>query len=439
MAPGYPLHERFAGIERALPRLELTSGPTPVHPLARLTGDPAPVLWVKRDDRTSAAYGGNKPRKLELLLADARRRGSRTVLTTGAYGSNHALATCIHGRAHGFEVEVALFPQPITPHVQMSLRLFARHASRMIAGELYTELKGIIQSRSSLIPDLYYIPAGGSAPLGAIGFVNAGLELAAQIRAGEMPEPSAIIVAAGTCGTLSGLLVGLKLAGISSRLVGVRVTDAVLANRAAIVSLAEQALRILVDARANVPAVAIGSGDFDLLEDYYGPGYGHPTFDGIRAVQAMREREQIPLETTYTGKAMAAALDAVGRRTVRPEAPLLFWNTFAGPILKAEAASIPDDQVPAQFRWALAPDAADRPGADREERIALEDEMMAKARAIVDSAILKIMNVPMSRDEALELVGQVRVRVVELFPGRERVFDLVLLPRFERLLDEHTR
>ncbi|MBI4861686.1 MAG: pyridoxal-phosphate dependent enzyme [Candidatus Riflebacteria bacterium] len=295
----YALFDRFPDLEQRLPRIDLMAGPSPVHRLERLASGPGlPQIWVKRDDRCAIPYGGNKPRKLELLLAQARALGCRAVLTVGGLGSNHALATCIHGARNGFEVHVLLFPQPVTDHVRMSLRLFSRHATRMSLGSSYEELPRLVDrylERATASPapqpsragsDMYYIPAGGSTGLGAIGFVNAGLELARQVRAGEMPQPAAIFFPAGTCGTVAGLVVGLKMAGLDARVKAVRVVDPTVANRPTVLALAREAVEILARADRSVPSVTIRDDDFDLLEGYFGAGYGAPTQQGLEAIAA---------------------------------------------------------------------------------------------------------------------------------------------------------
>jgi D-cysteine desulfhydrase len=346
------LFDRFPRAAAAIPRLALLERVTPVHRLDRLSRGPGRELWVKRDDRTAERYGGNKPRKLELLLAGARRACARTILTTGGLGSNHALATCLYGRRAGFDVHVLLFPQPVTDHVRMSLRLFSRHATRMHPGTSYDELPALVERITHDLPGSVFFPSGGSTPLGAIGLVSAALEIADQVGRGEMPEPGTIVLAAGTCGTIAGLALGLKIAGLRTRAVGVRVVDQAMASPAAVLVLADGAARILSDADPSIPRVRLAETDFDLLHDYFGPGYGHSTTEGEAAIARARDAGGLALEPTYTGKAFAAALDLLATRAAA--APVLFWNTFAGPVLAAEAGSIPAGDVPEPFRGWLA-------------------------------------------------------------------------------------
>jgi D-cysteine desulfhydrase len=329
---------------RAIGREPLLERITPVR---RVDGLARP-LWVKCDDLTVSPYGGNKPRKLEFLLADARRRGSTRILTTGGLGSNHALATCLYGRRAGFDVHVLLFPQPVTDHVRMSLRLYSKHATQMTLGTTYEELPALVDRQMQEHPGSMFIPSGGSTPLGAIGLVSAALELMDQVKRGECPEPGTIVLPAGTCGTIAGLALGLKLAGARTRCLGIQVVDRAITNPATVLALAEGAARILYGADPSIPRVQLDEADFDLSYDYYGPGYGHPTPAGQAAIDTARDTGSLTLEPTYTGKAFAAVLDLLAGRAA-PE-PILFWNTFAGPVLQDEAAAIPSDSVPAEFR-----------------------------------------------------------------------------------------
>jgi D-cysteine desulfhydrase len=347
-----PLHARWPRLVDSIPHLSLTAGPTPVQRLARLPRPAgAPEAFIKRDDFTASPYGGNKPRKLEFLLAEARGRGSRRILTVGGTGSNHCLATSLHGSRNGFEVELLLIPQPVTDHVRMSLRLYAKHAAAMHLGSSYEHAPRVEAERRREHPTLFYIPIGGSTPLGALGFVNASLELADQVRAGLLPEPARLIVAAGTCGTLAGLVLGLALAGLRTRVTGIRVVDRAVTNPATVLQLVEGARDLLGPAVPEIAGVHIRDGDFDIDERFYGAGYGHPTTEGQSAIELFRETESLPLEPTYTGKTAAALLDALSVHGER--GPLLYWHTFAGPVLQAEAQTVPDSAVPERFRQFL--------------------------------------------------------------------------------------
>jgi D-cysteine desulfhydrase len=223
------LERRFPALAGRLPRRALATLPTPVHRLAALGRDAGIAeLWVKRDDRTGEPYGGNKVRKLEWLLADAIARGHRTVLTTGALGSNHALATTIYARAVGLR---ALLCDSATDHRARPADALLDHAygatihAVLLIAAARRRVIGLLL-RGALGRDRpYLVPTGGSSAVGTLGYVNAGLELAEQVRAGELPEPAAIVVPLGSGGTVAGLVAGLALAGLATRVIAIRVTD----------------------------------------------------------------------------------------------------------------------------------------------------------------------------------------------------------------------
>jgi D-cysteine desulfhydrase len=172
----------------------------------------------------------------------------------------------------------------------------------------------------------YFIYPGGPGTLGVLGYVNAAFEIQAQWAAMGGRKPEAVFVAAGSCGTFAGLLLGARLAGLDAAVVGVRIIEEDVANRAKIARMVNRAARYLRRRDPLVPRMEIGPGEVQLLDGYLGAGYAHPTEKGRRAVERVAETENLPLETTYTGKAMAALLDYVERH---PGARVLFVDTFA--------------------------------------------------------------------------------------------------------------
>ncbi|RME47257.1 MAG: pyridoxal-phosphate dependent enzyme, partial [Deltaproteobacteria bacterium] len=325
----YPLEEAFPGLA-ALPRFPLGRWPTPVQRLAafgKAVG--ASNLWMKRDDLSAERYGGNKVRKLEFLFGAWRAAGIRQIVTGGGIGSHLVLALALYAPLFGMRVVSCHFDQPITPHVQETLRLVQEagvemHRSRTMAGFLF-DLYATWVGKRRRDPRTRLLFPGGSTPLSSLGYVNAAFELAAQIAAGELPEPVEIYVAVGSCGTIAGLLAGSRLAGIRSRIVGVRVVDRIVVNRFRIARMANRTLRLLARFVPDLPRIRFSPWEIHLREDAFGRGYGHPTPEGLAAIATMAEREGIPLEPTYTGKTLAACLTALRED---PSRPTLFWNTF---------------------------------------------------------------------------------------------------------------
>ncbi len=277
-----------------LPRLALGTFPTPVERVDGLL--PKSVeLWVKREDQSGPLYGGNKVRKLEFLLGDARARGSDRIATIGGFGSHHVLATAIYGRAHGFSVSAVLFPQPMSEHVDKQLR------ADVAAGAHLSKTRGYLGVPLAVLRaqrGATWIPGGGSSPLGTLGYVEAAREIEAQIAAGELLRPDAIYVALGSGGTAAGLLAGLTF---DVDLVAVRVVDRVVAN----------AMKVRRLARASRRLAEIRRHDFSarlrVLHGFFGGAYGRATAAADAAVHRAANIG-LRLEPTYTGKAMAALL-----------------------------------------------------------------------------------------------------------------------------------
>ncbi len=353
-----PLLERFPGLASRLPRVTLTTLPTPIEPLERLGRERGIArLWIKRDDMSGTLYGGNKPRKLEFLLGAAQAAGRRSVMTFGGIGTHHGLATTICARAVGLRTILVLIPQPVTAHVRRCLLLdhaygaeihLARNVGDVVRRGLLLLARGRLRGDVPAI-----VPTGGTSAVGSAGYVNAALELAAQVASGTMPEPDAIFVPLGSGGTLAGLALGLRLAGLRTRVVGVLVTDILPPSPARLARLARACARRLAP---DVPAVAIDAGDFDVVRDFVGPGYGAPTPAAEEARDLLGRLEGIGLETTYTAKCLAALLHLAGTPPYRNRT-LLFWNTFSGVDPGAALPALPDPRTlpPALHRFFESP------------------------------------------------------------------------------------
>jgi D-cysteine desulfhydrase len=328
-------------LELDLERVSLGEGPTPVRELSALGERGSAPVWVK-DDGAYGAFGGNKTRKLEWLLADARRRGKRTILTGGALGTNHGLTTALCARELGMRTVLVLVPQPDSEHVR-------RQLDRIRASGATVHLPGGVKRAYAIAPWLmvrYASPPanlpcllrpGGSVPLGCLGYVEAALELSQQVASGELPEPSHVVVALGSGGTAAGLLAGLKLAGLRTRLVCVLVNDLVKVDERTVARLARRTLRLLARHGIGVRQVDVSPADVRVERDWLGRGYGHPTPAGDRATGLLAEREMVELEPVYTAKAMAALLD-LNRQGAFGPGPVLYWHTYGRPRKRALAS-----------------------------------------------------------------------------------------------------
>jgi len=327
------LFDEYLGLEKKIPHISLIKK-TAVQHLESL-GNFLKVsqLWIKRDDQSSDFYGGNKPRKLEFVLADAVTKQKSEILTMGGTGSNHCLATAIFAQQVNLKPVLVLFNQPITADVQKKLLIFRSLDAEVLGpyGEVGALFHYLIFRR--LRRNTYFLPAGGSSPLGVLGYVNAAFELKSQIENGEMPKPKYLFVTCGTLGTMAGLLLGCKLADLDIQVIGVRVVQTFVAlyNRTfsfanAILKLAKKTLNYLQKQDPSIPNVTLKDSP-TILHDFFGGGYGQITPEGVEAIKLVKDYENISLDTTYTGKTFAGLLHFIKEKGIKDE-PVLFWNTY---------------------------------------------------------------------------------------------------------------
>ncbi len=309
----------------ALPRAGIADLPTPVE---RFAPDGFPGLSegatveIKRDDRTSALYGGNKVRKLDLILGEALAQGRRAVVTFGAYGSNHALATAVHATALGLETHAVLSPQAPTGAASATLLAHVGLGTSMHPVDGWDGVREAVRIERGLARrhgvEPCVIPMGGTNALAVLAYAEAVLELDAP--------PDVIYVAAGTLGTALGLAVGAALAGASTRVEAVRVTPEAICNHAVAERLLAETVAKVRSLAPTFPGLSMGELRFRLRDDLFGPGYAVVTAESQAAVDAARAAG-VELETTYTGKALAAMLmDA--RRGGLSGQRVLFWDTY---------------------------------------------------------------------------------------------------------------
>ncbi len=348
------LFARYPGT-LAMPWVPLASLPTPVESspsLAEAAG--AGSLWVKRDDLSGDPYGGNKVRKLEFLFGEALASGARDVITFGAAGSNHALATAIYGARLGLRVHSMLLPQPNAAYVRRNLLAalavgadlhhYPDHA-RMLRGT--GALRRRLREETGIEP--LVVPFGGTTPASTAGFVNAGLELATQIEYRELPEPDLVFVAYGSSGTVAGLVLGMRAAGLSSRLVGVPVVSYELDTPEALLAMIRDTQALLLEFEPAFPDPVWTAGDFDLAVGFLGEGYARFTEPGMEAVRLAERAAGLHLEGSYTGKTLAALL-AWGREGRLAGKNVLFWDTYNSKAIVPPEATADAKVVPARLR-----------------------------------------------------------------------------------------
>ena len=350
----YALANRYPGLLSNLPRRTLANLPTPVEEAIKL-GKQVGVdkLFIKRDDLTAAAYGGNKVRKLEYLLADAQLRDCDTVLTFGAAGSNHALATSIFARELGLHCIAVLTDQTPTPNVGRTLRYHARLGTRLVHAKNYRSSKETSDEIASTHPDgperVYRIPWGGSSWLGTVGFVNAAFELVEQMG----PDlPDVIYVACGTMGTAIGLGLGFGLAGAHTRVEAIQVVPNVVTNADRFQAMHEQTNAELTARDAQVPSIADPWKIVKFRTEFLGPGYADTTPECVAAVEMIGDLEGLQLETTYTGKALAALIADAGAGILAGE-KVMFWNTYNSRPAPGDLDEVSIETIPESLRHYL--------------------------------------------------------------------------------------
>ena len=301
-----------------VPRVRLGAFPTAVERLPSAHGE----LWIKRDDRSGTPLGGNKVRSLEFLLAGLGPGDE--IVTTGARGSTHALATAVYGRALGARVTVVRWPQVMNPEayqVAAAIRGIAAETrdARSTLGAI--GLAALIRLRRGA----RWIPPGGTSARGALGHVNAALELAEQVSSGRMPAPARIVVPLGSGGTAAGLALGLAIAGMDTIVCCAVVAPRIVANRRRVLSIASRAARFIeLGTGMKLPRPDPSRIVVDRAQ--YGGAYGRATTAGSDAARWLLDAAGIATDATYSAKAFASAMaHAAGERST---GPTLFWLTY---------------------------------------------------------------------------------------------------------------
>ena len=311
-----PLIARFPELRR-FPRARLGRFPSPVTPANAL----AAGLWLKREDLNAEPLGGNKVRALELLLGGVS--AGNTVVTVGAAGSTHALATAVYARQLGARVRCFRWRQEMNPVAQ---RVAARTSEETGDSRLSRTVAGAYaRALVARLRGAHWVPAGGSSPLGVLGQVNAGLELAQQIDAGALPRPDRVVVPLGTGGTVAGLALGFAIAKVATEIVAVRVVPRIVANARHVKALVSRTARLIERAtEVRVPRPSAHS--VRVVHGYFGGAYGRATAEGDRVARDCLERTGIVVDPTYGAKALAAAVIIANAR----RGTTLFWLSFDG-------------------------------------------------------------------------------------------------------------
>ncbi len=326
-----------------LPFYSLMSGPTPLQEMPRLRaalseqGATCPRLFIKRDDMTGLAGGGNKTRKLEYLIGDALAQGADTVVTAGAIQSNHVRQTAAAAANAGLRAHAILF-DTVDGYQDPAYRTSGNLLLDKILGakiriepkdaDAIAVFKEVLDAIKAEGGTPYVIPVGGSNAVGSTAYAAVFLEIEEQ-AATQGLTLDRIVHATGSLGTQSGLLAGKALAKSRVRVDGISVA------RPTRDALIDEVLEI-----ANATAKRIGGGivsDADVLVDFrhLGEGYGLPTKDMVSAVELLARTEGILLDPVYTGKAMAGLISLIKGDEIRPDETIVFLHTGGMPGLFA--------------------------------------------------------------------------------------------------------
>jgi len=342
------LANAFPRLAQRLPKTRLADLPTPVIERSLNTAKGQRRVAIKCDDLTGKLYGGNKVRKLEYLLHRACEKSAQRVATFGTVASNHALATSLYAKSLGLECTCFLLDQRRTSSAPRALNMHLQNNTEIVRfggsrADRVRTLRRHLWNRHAWV-----IPPGGSNWLGAVGFVNAGLELAAQVASGDKGAPDRLYVANGTMGTAVGIALGLALAGLTTEVQAVRVTEDFVANPQAMRRLMIKTATLLHTLDPTIPADLAERARYCFRDGFLGDGYAKTNAATDRAVEVASHEMGLALETTYTGKAMAAMLHDLGQPGASRQS-MLFWNTYnsrplpAGSERPADVANLPEE------------------------------------------------------------------------------------------------
>lgn len=311
-----------------IPRILLAQLPTPIEPLPRLSAAlKGPRLWVKRDDQTGVALGGNKTRKLEYVLAEAQANGARKLITVGGIQSNHCRQTAALAARLGMECILVLSGEPsANPNGNVLLdRLFGAQIVWTTRPERDKTLQAVFEQAWTDGKRPFLIPLGASTPTGTISYYTAFQEFLSQ----QVPADW-IVVASSSAGTQAGLVLGAKLFGWKGKVLGISIDHAASELQEAVARLAtEAASRLDFDIKVAPEEVRVN-------DQYLGGGYAVMGDPEIEAIRLFGATEGLVLDPVYTGRAAAGMIDLIRKGFFSDKDRILFWHTGGSPALFAE-------------------------------------------------------------------------------------------------------
>lgn len=303
-------------------KLHLGQFPTPMHRLDNMSRVLGCNIYIKRDDMTGVSTGGNKVRKLEYLLYDAKEKGADYVLTTGGAQSNHAMLTAACCNKIGIKAILVLKQRGVQGRVgnlliNELLGADVRFVDSDSYDDVYKEMDRIADELRAAGHNPYLVPVGGSVPLGTVGYVDCAREIFAEALEQDI-KIDRIVSTAGSGGTLAGLVLGAMLYGDGCKVTGVAVCD----------DPFEEITAELVNGAAEILGadVRLEPKDIDILR-YYGAGYAKPSKEGLEAITLMAQQEGLILDPVYTGKAFAGLMHLIRTGKISENETVLFLHS----------------------------------------------------------------------------------------------------------------
>lgn len=325
------------------PREILAHLPTPLEPLPRLTAAlGGPEIWIKRDDCTGMSTGGNKMRKLEFLMGDARAKGADVVVTQGATQSNHARQTAAAAARLGMDCHLLLENRTgdnsdlyqSNGNVLLDYLHGATWEYRPGGADMNEELEAVARKIADTGRTVYAIPGGGSNATGALGYANAAMELVTQFNDRRL-EVDHIVHATGSAGTQAGLVAGLKTINAAIPVLGISVRAGKQKQEENVLKLARETAKLIA------PTVSVDAKDIVADDNYVGKGYGLPTPATIEAIEMFARTEGILLDPVYSGKGAAGLIDIVRKGGFKPGERIVFLHTGGAAALFAYRSRFP--------------------------------------------------------------------------------------------------
>lgn len=313
-------------------KINLIHTPTPLEYLPSLSKELGVEFYIKRDDLTNLGAGGNKLRKLEYLLADAKKQGATMLLTVGGAQTNHGRLTAAVAAKYGMKCAIVCiddYPGEVSANLLLDRLMGARVIIKKDDGrdenlqfdELAAQVKKEYEDQGEVV---YYIPVGGSSTVGMMGYYECAMEITAQAR--EMGlEDARVISAVGSIGTFMGLYCGLKNEGSPLGLTGIAISPFREAKEQRIMSYFEDVKKTY---GLHIDAVR---SDFDIEKDYTRGGYNNPCKEVREAIYLMARKEAIILDPCYTGKCFAGLVDMIHAGKIRKGEKLIFLHTGGMP------------------------------------------------------------------------------------------------------------